>query len=537
EMISVLEFYKGGFPSEYGGRLSSIANVVSKDGNKNNYSGSLNASFISGKAMLEGPIPHGSFIITGRKSYFSEVLKNYFNDKKAPFNFYDLSFKVNYSNPDFNNGKIILHGFISRDDLNNNDPKSEDYFVANKLFGLNWYQIWGSPLMSNFSLSYSQYGAQVFPNLSTAKPRRNSVDDVSMNFDFTYMYQSKDELHFGLQNTFLSTDLILQNLYGANTNIASNGTMIKGYVNYKLYRYDNWGFDIGARMNFFSASKRRPFLFEPRINIIFRPMHTLSLKAAIGRFSQEIVSLTNENELISIFEPWTIVPSYLDPPEATHFILGAEYYLNESFSMQVEGYYKLLSSLFDLNPRKFSARDYDYINISGRAYGIEGLIKYQFGSVYVQSSYTLSWAFKENRDIVTIPRYDVRHSINILAGISLGAGWEVNFNWSFNSGMPFRPIAGYYDRLMINPWESNYLFGDYVPVTYWSETNNKRLPYYHRLDLSISKDFRISKADVSLGASIINAYNQKNVFYFNKDSGEKVYMLPFFPSATLKVKI
>ena len=537
DMINVMEFYKGGFPAEYGGRLSSIVNIVTKDGNRNRFAGSASGSFISGKVALEGPIPNGSFMLTGRKSYFTKILKKYLDNKDAPFDFYDLSFKVNYSNPDWQNGKFVFHTFISNDGIKNDDPLREDYTVQNKLFGVNWYQIWSSPLFSNLSVSISKYHAQVFPNLSTAKPQKNDVLDATANMDFTYIYPSKDEFRFGLQSTYLNTELALTNLLNNKTDIAKSGSMIRAYSNYKFLRYDNVGLDLGIRMNFMSISQKGPFLIEPRINFMFKPIPTLAIKAAFGRSSQEITTLSNENEVISIFEPWVIVPEYLDPPEATHYILGFENYFTENLSLSVESYYKVMSHIMDINPRKYSAKDDDYINIDGKAYGVEAQLKYQNSFMFFQVSYSLSKAEKNEGGKVIIPRYDIRNILNIMTSFDVGNNWGINASWSFNSGMPFTPIAGFYDRLNINPFSTSDILYNYLPVTYWADRNIGRLPVYHRLDLSITKSFEIGITKFTVGANIINVYNRKNIFYFHQDTGAKVYMLPFLPSLTLKAEL
>ena len=130
DVIKVAEFYKGGFPLEFNGGISSLLRIISKDGNKQEYHGNASASFLSGKLLLEGPIPDGSFIITGRKSYSTEVLKKFLNNDDVPIDFYDLSFKINYSNSDvMQDAKFMLHGFISGDNLTNSDPLKEDFKV------------------------------------------------------------------------------------------------------------------------------------------------------------------------------------------------------------------------------------------------------------------------------------------------------------------------------------------------------------------------------------------------------------------------
>lgn len=538
EMISMMEFYKGGFAPEYGARLSSILNLVTKDGNKNEYHATASGSFLAGKLAVEGPIPNGSFIVTGRKSYYADALKKFLRSNEAPFDFYDLSAKVNYSNQDFlKNSKFTFHTFLSNDQVKNNDPLKEDYKVANNIFGLNWYQIWGSPLFSTISLSYSGFEAEVFPNLSNSKPRRNKLTDISSNWNFTYIYQSKDELNFGVQNTYLKSELAMENLYGQKDNFSMKGGEMRGYANYKFYRYEKIGLDIGMRVNLASISQKGPFLFEPRVNFTYMPNPTLSLKAVVGRYSQEVATLSNENELISIFEPWVIFPSNLRPSEATHVIVGIQSYLNEYFSMEMEAYYKDLTNLFDINDKQNAVGGYDYVNVDGEAYGGEFSAKIQSTDFFFNASYSLGWAYKYKGDTKYFPRYDVRHSVNILFDYNLGNGWFASSNWTFSTGMPFTPIAGYYNRMEIyNPW-GDYMSEKFKSVIYWGGKNVSRLPVYHRLDLSVTKKFRLGFADITLGASVVNVYDRKNIYYFDKDTGEKVYMLPVLPSASVKVEL
>ena len=538
EMISNMEFYKGGFAPEYGSRLSSVLNLVTRDGNKNEYHAAASGSLLAGKIALEGPIPDGSFIVTGRKSYYADALKKFMRDNEAPFDFYDLSAKVNYSNPAISeNTKFTAHCFISKDKQDNGDPTKEDYSVGNSIAGINWYQVWGSPLFSTVSLSYSGFDAQVFPKKSEAKPRKNNLSDISSNWNFTYIYPSKDEINFGLQTTFLKTSLHIENLYGQTSDFDSKGTEMRGYCNYKFYRFEKVGFEFGMRTNLSSISNKGPFLLEPRLNFTYNPTPIISFKSVIGRYSQEVATLSNENELISIFEPWVIFPSNLKPSEATHIIVGIQAHITDKFTMETEAYYKYITNLFDVNEKQSAVGGFDYVNVDGKAYGGEFSAKIQETDFYIYAGYSLGWAYKYRNGSDYFPRYDIRHSVNALFDYDLGSGWFVNTTWTFSTGMPFTPIAGYYDRMNIdNPW-GDYVNEKYKSVIYWGEKNISRLPVYHRLDISMNRKFHFKIADVTIGASIVNVYNRKNIYYFDKDTGEKVYMLPFLPSASIKVEL
>ncbi|MBN2570567.1 MAG: TonB-dependent receptor [Ignavibacteriales bacterium] len=538
EIINMLEFFKGGFTSQYGGRLSSILNVVTKDGNKNKFQGGAQASFLSGKLFLQGPIPNGSFFVTGRKSYFADVLKKYLNNQDAPFDFYDITFKVNYSNPELDkDSKFILHGFASGDFVDYEDLLRENYEIRNQILGITWDKVWDSPLFSHFALSYSGFQAEVMPNLSNSKPRYNQIVDVTLKTDFAYVYDNKDEFGIGMENKYFGTKLDVVNLYGDKMDYDSWGWDLTIYSNYKFLRWEKIGFDVGVRAKLLAISKKRPFLLEPRINITYHPTPLISLKASVGRYSQEILTLTDENELISIFEPWIIIPDYLEAPEATQFNVGLEMYLTEKLTFEIEGYYKLIDNLIDVNKNKFSSKDNDYINVNGHSYGAEVLIKFEPSNYFIKASYSLGWAYKINDDMEYFPRYDVRHSANLLFGVNFGDGWQGNLMWTLNTGMPFTPIAGFYDRLNFSTLPPSMYSTSFAPVIFWGDKNSARLPVYHRLDFSASKDFKLFLADVTIGISIINVYDKKNIFYFDRDTGDEVYMLPFFPSAFIKVAL
>jgi hypothetical protein len=113
-----------------------------------------------------------------------------------------------------------------------------------------------------------------------------------------------------------------------------------------------------------------------------------------------------------------------------------------------------------------------------------------------------------------------------------------NVIWSYNTGLPFTKLIGYYDKLYLNDFYSNWiLYGQIIPYAILGDKNLGRLPDYHRMDISLSKKFTLGFANVYIDLSIINVYNRKNIFYFKRETGERVNMLPFLPSATIKVEI
>jgi hypothetical protein len=539
DMINSVQFYKGGFTADMGGRLSSVLNMTTKDGNKNQYSASASSSFLTGKMSVEGPIPNGSFIAAGRKSYINSISKNFLDSKSIPFDFYDASFKVSYMNPELlRNSKFTLNGFVSDDKVDNHDVNKENYSFKNDLVSLQWFQAWEKPVFSEMNFSLSHFEAKVDPNESKAKPRKNTVSDFTMSWDFSYLFESRDELGVGLQAKSFSSLYEFQNLKGIDTKLDDFGGQFDFYVKYKYLRFDNLGIDIGTRLNPASISANGSPFFEPRISMTYRVSPALSFKAAYGLYTQEIMTFTDENEVISLFEPWIIIPQNLSPSQAVHYVLGIDMNPFTYLNVQIEGYYKDLKNLPEINKDKISAADPDLIETKGESYGLEVYLKYQDPVVYSSLAYTLSWAYKYDKGKRYYPRYDSRNSLNYLVNISLGAGWQFGAIFNINTGQPFTQIMGYYDKLYYSdPWNPYPVFEEERPYPLLAEKNAGRLPVYHRLDLTLAKKMKIYKFNISLEANILNVYNRKNIFYFKRDTGERINMLPFLPTASIKIEI
>jgi hypothetical protein len=541
DIISNVEFYKGGFTSEYGGRLSSVLNIITKDGNKKRFSGSASTSFLSGKALLEGPVPGGSIILTARKSYDYKMLNKFLNNINAPLDFYDIGGKINFSNPDnIKGGKMVIHGFVSKDVLDNHDFKSEGLNWSNKVFGFRWFQVIDSPIYFEISLSYSKFSGNVRPNHNTIKPKSNDVVDYSWDTNVNYMYDSKDEISVGIQLKCINTKLSLQNKRGLNSIIETHGTNISLFAKYKLLRFDNFGADLGTRINFTSLtqSSLNSFLFEPRLSLTYVVTPSLSLKAAWGIYSQEMTTLSDENEVISLFEPWIIVPSYLKVPKAIHYTVGLKSEISSQLLIDLQGYYKISQYIPILNEDKFYPEDPDFVSSDGESYGAEVMLNYNNGVISLTSSYSLGWSFITVNNLIYRPRYDVRHNLNILGILNFGDGWQFSMAWIYNSGYPFTQTMGFYEKLYFDDlFETNNYIGDYKSFRILAPTNLATLPQYHRLDIGISKKIELSFLKISINASIINVYNRSNIFYFQRDTGTRVNMLPFLPTATIKIEL
>lgn len=539
EMVSNIEFYKGGFPSEYSGRLASVIRINTKSGNKNSFGGSAGGSLLSGKILLEGPSPNGSFIVTARHSYNNKILKNFINDD-IPVSFYDASFKVDFANDNFlRNGKLSLFGYVSNDQLKYNDIKRADYKWSNKLISLKWLQLSDSPLFWEIDFYISLFDAETFPNQSGLRSKKNSLKDSSLKMNFKYIYDSKDELNFGLNIQEVSADFFLQNINGGIKNAGGpRGTSFSLFGKFKFLRYENFGVDLGSRFNLtrITPGKAGDYFFEPRLSITYRPHPLFAIKAAWGVFLQEMVTLADENDLNLVYEPWFTAQPNLDPIKAIHYMAGLSWDATDKLKVEFETYYKDLINFASLNDQKFVDSDPDLINASGESYGAELSLKYIEENLRFSSGYTLSWSNKEVRNESFPARYDSRHILNLSLEYNLGNNWSSTIEWSYFSGLPYTRILRYESKLIISdPFSGNEVFQNYHWFPEFGNTNDSRLPDYHRLDFSLSKKISINSLNVFFNFSIINIYNRKNFYYYDSQNNNRVNMLPFLPSASIKV--
>jgi hypothetical protein len=514
-------------------------NIKTNDGNRYRYAGSANASFLTGKVSIEGPIPDGSFLLTGRKSYFGEVMKNFLNNKTAPFDFYDLNMKLNYSNDEMlKNSKFSVKTLISNDNINYGDPKLADYSFRNDIFGIEYFQVWEKPLYSDISFSITNYHAGVNPNFSQAKEQNNDVREFAWNNNFTFLFNSRDELGLGMQVRTFTSDLNYQNKLSNFITYSDFGANFDFYVKYKFLRFENFGLEAGVRISPVTLTVLPSQLLFPNVSLTYRIIPELAFKAAWGVYKQEIMAYTDDNDVVSIFEPYLIIPDYLSPSKAIHYMVGFDINISPFFTMQIESYYKSLLHIVDINQNKVFASDPDLISTNGESYGLEYSAKYSDEKLFTSVGYTLAWAFKGIDAVRYFPKYDSRHQIDLLAGWDFGGGWKASAVWTFNTGRPYTQSTGFYDKTYIeNFWNQFLTLEPEKAYTLLDGRNSARLPIYHRLDMSLSKEFFLYFMKMTVEANIINVYNRQNIFYFDRSTGERINMLPFLPTLSLRVDI
>jgi len=271
------------------------------------------------------------------------------------------------------------------------------------------------------------------------------------------------------------------------------------------------------------------------------------LKFAGGLYSQNLISTVNERDIVNlfvgflsgpeerIFEPGTREPTDHRLQKSVHAIFGAEFDLTKNIEFNIEPYFKGFTQLININRNKLSAEDPDFSTETGDAYGIDFFLKYQTQKWYVWLTYSLGYVnrFDGEQNYPTI--FDRRHNVNVLLTYNWGEAnaWEASARWNMGSGFPFTLTQGFYDRQdLFDGVSSDYLTENgRLGIIYDEKRNSGRLPYYHRLDMSLKRTFTFDKyRKLETVLSVTNAYNRQNIFFFDRVRYERVNQLPILPS-------
>lgn len=563
DIIRNADIYTGGFGAEYGGRISSVMDITTRDGNRQRIAGKVGVSTFGANLLVEGPFSKpkegkgGStgFILSAKGSYLeqsSKVFYNYIDSAGLPFNFLDIYAKV--STQAANGSKINIYGFHYRDKVNQYKALS-DFNWNSTGVGTNFLVIPGkSDFIMKGHIAYSDYTISLTEE--TSPERTSKISGFDVGLDFTY-FLGKDELKFGLEQIGSSTDYYFINSAGMEIEQEENTTEIGVYAKYKLTA-GKFLIEPSFRLQWYaSLSEVSP---EPRLAIKYNVTKHLRLKFAGGLYSQNLISARSDRDVVNLF--YAIIsgpdnlPDYFDGEErkyalqkASHLVLGAEIDLMKQVSLNIEGYYKIFNQLTNLNRNKIYDEDKnpeqpallkeDFILEKGDAYGVDFTLKYDQQHFYFWAVYSYAFVNRYYEDIDSVmqhyyPHFDRRHNVNLVGTYRIGKKltWEFSARWNFGSGFPFTQTQGYYEKTKFDEG----IYSDYTTSNgelgiIYAELNEGRLPAYHRLDLNVKKRFNLSEnSKIDVDFSLINVYDRQNVFYQDRLTGEIIYQLPIMPS-------
>ena len=575
DAIQNVKFFKGDFPAEMGGRLASVMDVRTKNGNNKRLAGEGGIGLISSRLTLDGPLGTDkvTFVLSGRRTYADLLLMaaKERSVRSIDLHFYDLNGKINYRINE--NNRIYLSGYVGKDVLGMNEAMTPSAWIdfGNKIFTFRWNRILSPQLFSNLTLVGSSYNYHMGQNVTNMEQEFGTrLQDYSLKMDFSYFKDAGNRFKFGYHFTYhhfipgegggrgehsiIEKKIKFPQQYAAEQNLyaaGETGLFEKLILKYGL-RY-TWFGNIGDGKKVTYLENYNPVRektvkkgsvyhvqhrLEPRLGLLYLLNDSHSFKAAYTRTSQ-FIQLASNSIGGSPLDIWFLSTQNIKPQISDLTTAGYFRNLNENeYEISSELYYKSMKDLVDFKDHaKLTANrelEREFRVGKGYAYGLELAFRKKEGRLTGWIGYTLSKSRRKVKDVndgkwYRSP-YDKPHNISIVANYELSPRWNISGNWVYASGTPVTYPTG------------RYLMGDtYVPI--YSGRNEYRFPNYHRLDLSVTR--KLSKPGnwfrSELNFSLYNAYGRKNpwAIFFGQDNdrpdvsyAEMMYLFTVVPSVT-----
>ena len=564
DVILSADIYTGGFGAEYGGRLSSIMDITTRDGNKRHHTGKIGITTLGANLILEGPLKKETpeskstitYLVTAKNSYLSQSSGLFYSymDSGLPYDFMDLYGKLTMQSE--NGSKVSLFGFNYTDEVKNYQSIA-NYDWYNYGGGANFSIVTGSNAIMEGNFAYSDY--KITLEDESNYPKSSRINGFTFGLHMTY-FIGKNKLKYGVDLEGFGTNYEFYNSFGRHFKQTENTSEMSAFVTYNI-KAGKWLIDPGFRLIYYaSVAEVSP---EPRLAIKYNATDKLRFKLASGLYSQNFLDAKSDNDVVNLFTGFLTgsenlgvsstfggeeVTSFIQ--KAQHIILGVEYDINDYLQLNIEPYFKNFSQLINMNRNKmfdnlpeyqeggaYETPEYlrtDFIIEKGKAYGVDFSLKYSYDKIYLWVAYSLGYIERTSEaEGAYNPHYDRRHNINTLATYTAGDSreWEFSARWNFGSGFPYTMTRGIYELLPFYDINTDYGTGNGEIGIYYSALNQGRLPYYHRFDISAKRKFSLGRRSIlEVNASITNVYNRENMFYFNRLTFERVDQMPIMPS-------
>ncbi|HAA23824.1 MAG TPA: TonB-dependent receptor, partial [Cytophagales bacterium] len=485
DALQGIDLYTGGFPAQYGGRLSSVLDITMREGNQQELKGMVSVGLVASKAMLEGPIGEKtSFLVTARRTYFDVIaspivkyvnkLENPEVDLKPRAFFTDFNGKINHRFSD--RSRLYFSVYAGQDQLSNTSEATEtdgdlgvDYISGgrdglkwgNTTAALRWNYVFTPQLFANTSLTYSRYGFDVFFDEFTRYPEVDTIEDVfanqlyesflediSLRTDFDWSLNTQHRLKFGVNLTHQNFEpgafsLTLSN--GMDTTIGAPSQQgWRGFV----YLEDEMRFGeklsgrIGLHASTFITGEVNYPSLQPRASVRYQFHPDVTVKASYARMQQPLHMLVTSGVGLPI-DQWVPATERIAPAVGWVTALGVTTQLPQQLTLSVEGYYKEMDGVLEYRDGFGFANSridwQDKVAVgSGTSYGMELLLQKPTGRFTGWAGYTLGWSWREFEELnygERFPfRYDRRHTLVLALSGQIKENMKAGLAWTYATG-------------------------------------------------------------------------------------------------------
>ncbi len=537
DAIKDLKLYKGGFPAQYGGRLSSVIDVRMKEGNNRKFSGTGGIGLITSRLTLEGPIQKekSSFIVSGRRTYVDIFTReiNRRNKDKPDYNpipdyyFYDLNVKTNFTLGE--KDRLFLSGYFGRDVFAfDGDFFDFDFYWGNVTGTARWNHVFSPKLFANTTFTYSDYEYNIETRVEGFSFEIGSdVQDANLKTDFYYALNNDNTMRFGGNVTRhkFGVARLKAGSDDGEVNFSSgddfNGASFGVYASDEMNFGKHWKINAGLRLSGFANDGNYDFGIEPRLAALYNVTPDLSFKGSYARMFQYLHLIATDGITLPT-DIWFPTTKRIKPQRSDQVAIGLEYLIGDRYLLTNEYYYKWIDRkvAFVDGAQLFANKNIEgeFAIGEGYGYGLELGIEKQEGQLKGWFGYTLALTRLENfkevddtRNFSTettfLPRYDRRHDFSLVLMYELSRRWTVSSTVIYGSG----------DRAWLA--EGRFAFqdaygGEFSAVTpVYGDRNNVRLPYFFRSDLGLVYKFFPKWGESDLTFSVYNLTNRRNAFF------------------------
>ncbi len=585
DAVSDATLLAGGFPAKYGGRLSSVLDVTTKEGDSKKFTGDASASVIAAQGLVQGPIPgpksetrssndesggkvegqrtkdssatsidststvfkpSGSYLLAGRRTYLPDVLLKAFGVDGLGYYFYDLMGKANYE--PWKDSRFTLTGLGAEDVLDFWDPQNANGLKARLAWGnrgvsLRWNRVFTPILYGEVVGAWSNFYSNFHVNFGTPDTVRMSTDltDLTLKSDLTWYETDRLTSDFGFEFRFTRSSL---NFRYDTIEFGAADTLgpLAVYIDEKWELVpDKLFLKPGLRLSYYTKGRR--FAPEPRLGLKFHPAKNTALDLAAGRFTQPMVTLNSTDAVLSIYDMWLPVQAGQALPTAYHFIAGVEQWLKRDVMFSLEGYYKDYENLLETRYGEYFTPPESLLAANGYSYGADFMLRKTEGPVNGWISYSYMWTRRTTGGESYFPHYDRRHSVNLVLSFPrLFWGMDVSAKWTLGTGLPYSGNIGYYPEYRYRPEDPQWWRRQQ-----WHFISGARdafrYPIYHRLDAGVTKTWQKKWGEISTFLDVTNLYDASNVLLYYWEIGKdglpvrhRIGMIPILPTIGVKAR-
>jgi len=573
DAVGMVELIKGGYPAQYGGRLSSVLDVTNRQGNRNYHQGVARLSLIASSATLEGPWKignqSGSYMGSFRRTYV-DIIKEIYEDL-PDYYFYDGHAKLNW---DINNSnKLSTSTYFGKDKLSFDFGALLNMDWGNRTLTTQWTHIFNPQLFAHFILAGSEFTSnfsQVSKDSDNRFDRKNGINDATVKAIMSWKPTNEHQVDFGFEAKHNQTWLKMETNYQYDTNalpdVDVSSLTTAAYVQDIWDVNELWTLQPGLRASQYRTTKNNLngspdasyFNLEPRVSIRRKLDIAESMFINYGRYYQYLTLMSDG--MSSPFDMWFPLDGSLKPGRSDHYTFGYKNDLSKYFGFDFEVYYKDYKNLlefnietgFDWDNENGTLADTFYQGV-GHSYGADFLLRTDWMGLEGFLGYSISKTRRKmngmnidpetGESIFYYPKYDRTHQINLVETMKvteltgkqvLGADFKIGINFTYTTGQPnSKPERVFFDG------------EDFALIQSYSDY--ERLPYYMRLDISTKYEYIKSWGSIEPYVEAVNVLNRKNIgsreyYIAPNESGtlelkqEEGTQFPFFPFFGVNVK-